>query len=223
MDFSSMTQYLPLYYRSIGVTLLATLLSLLLGFIIAIPLTLCKISNNKFFNGFAKVYTSIFRGVPLLVQIMIAYFGIPQLFNYKITSMQAGVLTFALNSAAFLSENLRGGIMAVDEGQWEAAESLAIPYYKMMKDIIFPQAMKSILPSLVNESINLLKNTSLVSTIGLVDILRTGQMVMNATYKAFEPLLISAVFYYILVTGISLLAGQLERMVNKSDRNKQTV
>lgn len=192
---------------------------MILSFVIAIPLTLMKISNKKFLSSFGDFYTSVFRGVPLLVQITLVYFATPQIFNYNITATQASVLTFAFNSAAFLSENLRGGILAVDIGQWEAAKSLAIPYSKMMKDIIIPQAMKSVLPSLVNESINLLKNTSLVATIGMVDILRTGQLVMNSTYRAFEPLLVSALIYYVLVTAVSIFSKRLERLVSKSDRN----
>ena len=218
LDFSVIPKYMPLVFKSFGMTLQITGLSLLLGFVIAIPLTLCKISRSRVLRGIAYFYTSIFRGVPQLVQLFLVYFAVPQLFAYKITAMQASVLAFACNSAAFLSENLRGGIQAVDAGQREAAIALGVPYPRMMCDIIFPQAIKSTLPSVINEIINLLKGTSLVATIGLVDIMRTAQLGMNSTYKAFEPFLVSALIYYIIVMLLTLLAHLVERKVHKSDK-----
>ena len=123
-----------------------------------------------------------------------------------------------MNSAAYISESMRGGINAIDRGQYEAAMALGVPYTPMMKDIILPQAIKSVLPSLVNEFIGLLKNTTLIASIGLVDLLRTGQLIQAATYRAFEPFFAIAVFYYLLVMILSYCGKLLERKVNKSDR-----
>ena len=216
LDFGMMGKYMPYLFRSLQVTLQLTAASLLLGILLAIPLSLIKLSRFRAVRAVGTFYTSIFRGVPLLVQIFIVYFGLPQ-FGLTMDAFQAGCVTFALNSAAYISESLRGGIMAVDAGQREAAMALGISYGKTMKDIIFPQAIKSVMPSLVNEFIGLLKNTTLISTIGLVDVLRAARMIVSDTFRAFEPLLTAAVFYYVMVMAISFLGKKLEKWVNKSD------
>ena len=216
LDFGMMGKYMPYLFRSLQVTLQLTAASLLLGILLAIPLSLIKLSRFRAVRAVGTFYTSIFRGVPLLVQIFIVYFGLPQ-FGLTMDAFQAGCVTFALNSAAYISESLRSGIMAVDAGQREAAMALGISYGKTMKDIIFPQAIKSVMPSLVNEFIGLLKNTTLISTIGLVDVLRAAQMIVSDTFRAFEPLLTAAVFYYVMVMAISFLGKKLEKWVNKSD------
>ena len=216
LDFGMMGKYMPYLFRSLQVTLQLTAASLLLGILLAIPLSLIKLSRFRAVRAVGTFYTSIFRGVPLLVQIFIVYFGLPQ-FGLTMDAFQAGCVTFALNSAAYISESLRGGIMAVDAGQREAAMALGISYGKTMKDIVFPQAIKSVMPSLVNEFIGLLKNTTLISTIGLVDVLRAAQMIVSDTFRAFEPLLTAAVFYYVMVMAISFLGKKLEKWVNKSD------
>ena len=217
IQMSMMVKWLPLFFRGMKLTIQLTIATLILGIIFSIPLALIKLSRWKPLQWLGAFYTSVFRGVPLLVQIFMVYFGLPQ-FGISLNAWQAGCLTFALNSAAYISESLRGGIAAVDAGQREAAQALGIPYGKMMRDIIFPQAIKSVLPSLVNEFISLMKNTTLISTIGLADILRDAQMVVSTTYRAFEPYLTAAIFYYVLVMVISFLGKQLEKVVNKSDK-----
>ena len=218
LDFSIILNWLPQFGSALLVTLETTVCSLLLGLLLSIPLSLCKIANIRPLQWFASFYTSIFRGVPLLVQVFMMYFGIPLVFPVKFTAFQAGTLVFAMNSAAYISESMRGGIKAIDRGQYEAAMALGVHYGPMMKDIILPQAIKSVLPSLVNEFISLLKNTTLIASIGLVDILRVGQLIQGATYRAFEPFFVISVFYYILVMTLSRLGVLLERRVNKSDR-----
>lgn len=218
LDFSIILNYIPAFGQALLVTLEVTVCSLLLGILFSIPLSLCKISNLKPLQWFASFYTSIFRGVPLLVQVFMMYFGVPLVTPLKLTAFQAGTLVFSMNSAAYISESMRGGIKAIDRGQYEAAMSLGVHYGAMMKDIILPQAIKSVMPSLVNEFISLLKNTTLISSIGLVDILRVGQQIQSRTYRAFEPFFAIAVFYYILVMILSFLGKLLERWVNKSDR-----
>jgi ABC-type amino acid transport system permease subunit len=153
-----------------------------------------------------------------MVQVFMMYFGIPLVTGLKFTAFSAGTIVFAMNSAAYISESMRGGIMAIDRGQYEAAMALGVRYPSMMKDIILPQAIKSILPSLVNEFIGLLKNTTLIASIGLVDILRVGQLIQGATYRAFEPFFVISLFYYVLVMALSSMGKLLERWVNKSDR-----
>ena len=218
LDFSIIIKWLPAFGDAILVTLRTTICSLMLGLVISIPLSLCKIANFKPAQWFASFYTSVFRGVPLLVQVFMMYFGVPLILPVRFTAFQAGVLVFAMNSAAYISESLKGGINAIDKGQYEAAMALGVQYPSMMKDIILPQAIKSVLPSLVNEFISLMKNTTLIASIGLVDILCVGQQIQARTYRAFEPFFAIAVFYYALVMLLSALGKVLERMVNKSDR-----
>ncbi len=218
LDFSIIVRYLPMFGEGLLVTLKVTFCSLLLGLLLSIPLSLCKISNVRVLQMFAAFYTSIFRGVPILVQVFMMYFGIPLATGLKFSAFQAGTIVFAMNSAAYISESMRGGILALDKGQYEASMALGVRYPSMMKDIVLPQAIKSVLPSLVNEFIGLLKNTTLIASIGLVDILRVGQLIQSATYRAFEPFFVISVFYYILVMGLSFVGKMLEKWVNKSDR-----
>lgn len=207
---------IPFIAEGILVTLQFTLISAFFGFLWGIVLALFKISTIKPLNLFAKVYTSVFRGTPLLLQIALVYYATPQLTGYNIPALLAGVITFTLNSGAYISETIRGGILAVDKGQREAALSLGVPYQPMMKDIILPQAVKNILPSLVNESIALLKDSSLVSTIGVVDVLRRAQIVGAEKYIYFEPLLVAGLIYYVLVMLLTWGGSKLERRLQRS-------
>ncbi|SFI36116.1 polar amino acid transport system substrate-binding protein [Paenibacillus sp. UNC496MF] len=217
IDFSSLDGYTGFILRGTLVTLLFTLVSALLGFIWGTILSLFKLSTVKPLQWFATVYTSVFRGTPLLLQLVLIYYATPQLTGYDIPALLAAGLAFGLNSAAYLSETIRGGIMAVDRGQREAAMALGIPYRTMMVSIIFPQAVKNILPALVNECVALIKESSLVSVIGVADLLRRASEVQAATYRAFESLLFVGAIYYVLVLVLTSLARLLERRLRRSD------
>lgn len=217
IDFSTLNGYVPFILRGIFVTLLFTLVSALLGFIWGTVLSLFKLSSIKPLKWFSTAYTSIFRGTPLLLQLILIYYATPQLFHFDIPALMAAGLAFGLNSAAYLSETIRGGIMAVDRGQREAAMALGIPYRTMMISIIFPQAVKNILPALVNECVALVKESSLVSVIGVSDLLRRASVVQAASYRAFEPLLLAGAIYYVLVLILTSLARLLERRMRRSD------
>ena len=217
LDFTILTDYLPMLGQAVLLTLEFTLLSTVVGFLWGIVLSLIKISKIKPLVMFAQFYTSIFRGTPLLVQLMLIYYATPQLFNYQITALQAGVLTFGLNSAAYISESIRGGILSVDKGQWEAAMSLGVPKHKLLMDIVFPQAFKNTLPSLVNESIALLKDSSMVSIIGVADTMRWASLIQAKTFRAFEAFIVAAVVYYVLVMALTTLGRYMERRVRVSD------
>jgi His/Glu/Gln/Arg/opine family amino acid ABC transporter permease subunit len=179
-------------------------------------LSLCKISSIKPLYWFGLAYTSVFRGTPLLVQLSLIYFATPQLTGYNISGFEAGVITFSLNSGAYISEVIRAGILAIDKGQTEAAMSLGVTYRPMMIDVILPQAIKNILPALVNESIALLKDSALVSTIGAQDLLRRAQIVGAEKYVYFEPLLLVAVIYYLMVMILTVSSTILENRLRRS-------
>ncbi len=217
LDFSKIAPNIPYILGGIGVTLSFTVVSALLGFTWGTVLSIFKISNIKPLKWFADFYTSIFRGTPLLVQLSLIYFATPQLIGYAIPPFLAGVITFALNSAAYSSETIRGGILGVDKGQREAAMTLGVAYPLMMWDIVLPQAFKNILPALVNESIALLKDSSLVSTVGALDILRRGQVVAAEKFIYFEPLIFVALIYYAMVISLTWVAQRFERRMRKSD------
>ena len=217
LDFGRIKPDIPFILAGIPVTLIFTISSVLLGLVWGSALSLCKISGVKPLQWFSFAYTTIFRGTPLLLQLSLVYFATPQLTGYNITPYQAGVLTFTLNSGAYMSETIRAGIQAVDKGQAEASLSLGIPYWLMMWDVIMPQALKNILPALVNETISLLKDSSLVSTIGVVEILRAAQIVGANKYIYFEPLLFAGLIYYILVMGLTYAASTLETRLRRSE------
>ncbi|BAZ33888.1 polar amino acid ABC transporter inner membrane subunit (plasmid) [Cylindrospermum sp. NIES-4074] len=217
LDFTRIIPDIPFILKGIPLTLLFTLLSVFLGLIWGTVLSLCKIIGIKPLTWVANAYTSVFRGTPLLLQLALVYYATPQLTGYQISALEAGVLTFTLNSGAYMSETIRGGIQAVDKGQSEAAMSMGVPYWLMMRDIILPQALKNILPALVNETIGLLKDSALVSTIGVVEILRSAQIVGANKYIYFEPLLFAGLIYYVLVMGLTFSASVLERRLRQGE------
>lgn len=219
LDFAQVIPSMPFLLGGIIVTLKYTLLSVTLGFFLGIFLALMRLSNIKALDCFSAAYTSIFRGTPLLVQLMLIYFGAPRAIGYTVTPFEAGVVTFSLNSGAYVSEIIRAGIQAVDRGQFEAAKALGIPYTIAMKDLILPQAIKNILPALVNEMVNLLKESSLISVIGEMDLLRRARIISAEKFIYFEPLIIVAALYYIMVVCLASFAGVLERKLQRSDRN----
>lgn len=217
LNFGVLKDYIPYMLRGIYVTLLFTIVSALFGFILGTILSLFKISDIKPLKWFATVYTSVFRGTPLLLQLFLIYYATPQILQYDISPLLAAGLAFGLNSAAYLSETIRAGIMAVDRGQREAALALGIPYRTMMISIIMPQALRTILPALVNECVALLKESSLVSVIGVQDVMRRANVIQATEFRAFEALLFAGAIYYVLVLVLTSLAHLLERRLRRSD------
>ena len=189
------------------VTAAALAIALVLGFIIAV---LKVVPCRPLPRALLDFYTSIFRGVPLIVLFM-AYFATPQLTGYKISMFAAGVITLGLNGSATVSETVRGGNAGVDRGQYDAARAIGLPYGTMMRLIVIPQALRSVIPALVNEVITVLKSSSLVATIGLLDMMRAAQSVQALTYRAFEPFLAVAVVYYLIVMALTAAGHAVER------------
>lgn len=216
LDFERIWPSVPYIFQGIQVTLAYTSVSLFLGFLWGTFLALFKVSHLKPLAWLASFYTSIFRGTPLLLQLILIYYAVPQLTGYNISIWEAGILTFTLNSGAYVAEHIRGGINAVDKGQMEAALSLGISYPFIMKDIILPQAIRTILPSLVNEAVDLLKESTLISVIGGADILRRATIVASEKYLYFEPLLIAGALYYVLVMILTTAARILEKKLKRS-------
>jgi arginine/lysine/histidine transport system permease protein len=217
LDFTAILPSLPYILKGIGVTLKIVLVAGLLGFAFGIVLAIFKISKSKALNWFADAYTSIFRGTPLILQLMIIYYGLPQLIGFEIASYTAAVASFSLNSAAYISEIIRAGILAVDKGQKEAAMALGVPGERMMRDIILPQAMKNILPALMNEFITLTKESAIVTVIAVDDIMRRSYIVGGDQYRFFEPLIFAGLIYYVLVISLTMIGKIVERRLRQSD------
>ncbi|MEI4768138.1 amino acid ABC transporter permease [Psychrobacillus sp. FJAT-51614] len=217
LDFTTVLPSIPYILEGIGITLQIVLAATVIGFLLGILLALFKIGRIKLLRWIADVYTSIFRGTPLVLQLMIIYYAIPQLLDIQIDPIPAAILAFGLNSGAYISEIIRGGINAVDKGQQEAALALGIPYFKMMKDIILPQALKNILPALMNEFITLNKESAIVTVIGALDIMRRAYVVGGSTFRYLEPLLIAGVIYYIMTLILTFLGKMLEKRMRRSD------
>lgn len=209
----------PFFYiaSGISVTLSYALISLffgvLLGSLIAI---IRKIYAGKILDFIFGFYVSLFRGTPLLVQIMIIYWVLPELLGFDIGPFVAGLIAFSLNSSAYVSEIIKSGINAIDPGQFEAAEALNIGKFATMHEIILPQVMKNILPALVNEMVDLVKESSIVSMIGALDIMKRAQNVASVSSSYMQPLLIAALYYYVIVQILTYLATRLEK---KNDQN----
>lgn len=217
LDFAQIVPSIPFILDGIWVTLKFVTVSAIIGFILGVILSIFKISKLSILKWFADAYTSVFRGTPLILQLAIVYFAVPQLTGYNISAYLAGTLAFGLNSGAYISEIIRAGILAVDKGQREAAEALGIPFQKMMAKIILPQAMKNILPALMNEFISLTKESAIISTIGVMDIMRRSQIVGADTYKYFEPFLIAGLIYYLMVITLTFAGKVVERRLAVSD------
>ncbi|MBT2693375.1 amino acid ABC transporter permease [Bacillus sp. ISL-55] len=217
LDFTAILPSLPYILKGIGVTLKIVLVAGLLGFAFGIVLAIFKISKSKALNWFADAYTSVFRGTPLILQLMIIYYGLPQLIGFEIASYTAAVASFSLNSAAYISEIIRAGILAVDKGQKEAAMALGVPGERMMRDIILPQAMKNILPALMNEFITLTKESAIVTVIAVDDIMRRSYIVGGDQYRFFEPLIFAGLIYYVMVITLTMIGKAVERRLRQSD------
>lgn len=217
LDFTAILPSLPYIIKGIGVTLKIVLVAGLLGFAFGIILAIFKISSSKTLNWFADLYTSVFRGTPLILQLMIIYYGAPQIIGFEIAAYTAAVISFSLNSGAYISEIIRAGILAVDKGQKEAAMALGVPNKRMMWDIILPQAMKNILPALMNEFITLTKESAIVTVIAVDDIMRRAYIVGGEQYRFFEPLIIAGLIYYLMVISLTFIGKAVERRMRQSD------
>lgn len=216
MDFSVVVPYESLFWSGLLVTLEVTGAALVLAFALGAVIAVLKVLPCRPLRAVLDFYTSIFRGVPLIVLLFIAYFATPQLTGYKISMFTASVLTLGLNGSATVSETLRGGIEGVGRGQYDAARALGLSYPTMMIRIIIPQALRSVVPALMNEVITVLKSSSLVATIGLMDLMRAAQSVQALTYRAFEPFLVVAVAYYLIVMALVAVGKRLERRLRES-------
>lgn len=207
--------------NGLGNTLLITLFAVIIGIVLGTLVALIKVANGndkkkfRFLNVICNVYLTVIRGTPIIVQLMIMWYIILQSAN--VNKLVAAIFAFGINSGAYVAEVIRSGIQSVDKGQIEAGRSLGLNQRDTMVKIVFPQALKNVLPAIGNEFIALLKETSVAGYIAIQDLTKGGDTIMSMTYDPFTPLLTVAGIYLLIVMGLTTLLGKLERRLHRSD------
>lgn len=212
--------YSGMLLESLGQTMLLTLLSLIFAFVIGLIFGLMNVSKNKVLNFIGTLYVDAVRGVPLIVLAYFIYFGIPAgikaagVINFKLTALQAGTIALSMNAGAYMAEIFRAGIQSVDKGQMEAARSLGLSYGKAMQKVVLPQAIRTMVPSIINQFIISLKDTSILSVIGFPELTKAGNIIAGNTFAVLQVWAIVAVMYMIVITILSKIAKRVERRLN---------
>ena len=204
-----------LLFDGLGLTLQITLYALCMGVVIGVVIAVARIMKIKVLSQIAQFYVDIIRGTPIVVQLVIIYYAV--LADSSLPKTMVASIAFAINCGAYVSELIRGGILAVDQGQMEAARSLGLSWFQSMRFVVIPQAVKNILPALVNEAIALLKETAIAGYIALDDLTRAGNIIRSVNFDPYTPFLIVAIIYLYCTTTLSVFAGMLERRMRASD------
>jgi polar amino acid transport system permease protein len=202
---------LPILLKGLQVTLYIFLIAILLGFLIGLVIALLRLAPLKILNWIAKGYVDTIRGTPFIVQLFFIYFGVNSLQVISLNSTTAGIITVAINAGAYFAEIIRAGIQSIDKGQTEAARSIGFTSAQTMRYIVLPQAFRRMLPTITNQSIISLKDTSLLSVIGIADLTQQGQIQASATFEAFKIWLAVGIIYFIIIYLLTLLANFVER------------
>lgn len=225
MDFiRTINEATPLLLDGIKLTILISLLSILIGMVIGFISCIMGMSKNWLLKGISAVYVWIIRGTPMIVQAFIIYFGVPQLIqmfspDFRIEAFTAGVITLSLNAGAYLSEIFRGGISAIPIGQTEAARSLGLSKTRTMIKVVLPQAIKVAIPSMVNQFIITVKDTSILSVIGLAEVVNKAKVYVGKSYQFFASYILVAVYYLIVISILMLISKYLEKKMSYGRKN----
>ena len=204
-----------LIISGLKITLLIAFFAVLIGTVLGCIFALMKVSHNKILKGIAEVYTTVLRGIPLATQLMIFYFVVFAPLGWD--RLIVAIISYGINSGAYCTEIFRSGIQGVDRGQTEAGRSLGLSSWQTLFKIVLPQALKAVLPTYTSEFIVLIKETSVASFIAVTDLTKSGDMIRNATYNAWIPLLTCAIIYLILTLGLTKLFAKLEKRLAKSN------
>ncbi len=227
INFTFLPKYISFFIQGIEYTLLVSIVSVLISVVPALMLALMRLSKNWFIRSLSGIYIAVFRSTPLLVQLALVYYG---LFNFiKIPSYHLfgfinlamfipGVVALALNSAAYVAEIFRAGILAVDSGQNEAARSLGLSASMSMAYVVLPQAIKNILPALANEMVTMVKESSILSTLGMVELMWAAKTVSATTYITIGPYVLAALMYFCINYPASKAIEVIERRMRRGDK-----
>ena len=213
--------YGDLLLTAMGQTLLLALCGLFFACMLGLIFGMMSVLKSRVCNIIAAVFVDIIRGVPMIVLAFFVYFGVPMVINdlfnsgFTLSPLQAGTICLALNCGAYMAEIIRGGIQSVDKGQMEAARSLGMPYWRAMRRVVLPQAIRTMIPSIINQFIITLKDTSILSVIGFPELVNTAKNVVAITYKSAQVWFIVGVMYLVIITILSRVAKLVERRLNR--------
>ena len=224
MNFSFLNRYWSFYLIGAKNTVLLALIAVVIGAALGLLLAICRISKSRILRFVSTAYVEFVRGTPLLVQLFIIYYGLQAvgirfpdipvmtaILDINFSDFMSGVITMGLNSAAYVCEIFRSGIQSVDKGQMEAGRSLGLSYGQTLQKIIVPQAIRNVLPALGNEFVVVIKESSIVSIIGIADLMYKANTVRGNTFQPFEPLLVAALVYFLLTFTLSKLLAYIEK------------
>nr|WP_255570423.1 amino acid ABC transporter permease [Cohnella sp. CFH 77786] len=202
---------MPLLWQGVLITLKIAVVSLLIAFVIGLIAGLMSTSRSRILRGAATVYVDIIRGTPLLVQIFFIYFGLPVFLDIRISAEIAGIAAVSLNAGAYIAEVFRAGIVSIDKGQVEAARSLGLSGWKTMRLVVLPQAIRRMIPAFVNQFIVSIKDTSLLSVIGIQELTQSGEIIISTNFRSFEIWGTVGIFYFVIIYLLTRLSRLIER------------
>ena len=211
--FGLLKDSMPSLMKGLQMTLILTVVSLIIASILGIIFGLLRVVKNKMLRAIGTIYVDIFRGTPLIVQAFFIYFGIPAALDFRISAIAAGLITLSLNAGAYMAEIVRGGIESVDKGQMEAARSLGLPYSKAMRKVVLPQAIRLMIPSFINQFIITLKDTSILSIIGINELTQSGKIIIARNLESFQMWLIVGAIYFIIIMILTKVSNIMERRI----------
>ena len=211
--FGLLKESMPSLLKGLQMTLILTVVSLIIASILGIIFGLLRVSHLKVLRAIGTIYVDIFRGTPLIVQAFFIYFGIPAALDFRISAVAAGIIILSLNAGAYMAEIVRGGIESVDKGQMEAARSLGLPYKKAMAKVILPQAIRLMIPSIINQFVITLKDTSILSIIGINELTQSGKIIIARNLESFQMWLIVGIIYFIIIMILTKVSNRMERKI----------
>ena len=226
-EFRVVREYLfnDVVLEGVWITLQVAVLAQIIGVVLGVMFALMRVSGNRALQFAAGFYVWLFRGTPALLQLLILYFGIPQLFGNQtltteLTAFRAAIIAFGINEGAYMTEIMRAGILSVESGQMDAARSVGMTQLQAMRRVILPQAMRVVVPPTGNEFIALLKNSSVAFTIGLVELLGAVNLIYSVNFKIMELLVVAGIWYLVITTVFSLAQAEIERLLAIADRDR---
>jgi polar amino acid transport system substrate-binding protein len=213
--FGLLKSTFPILMIGLKMTLILTVVSIAIALVLGIIFGLLRVSRSIVLRAIGTTYVDIFRGTPLLVQAFFIYFGIPSALGFQMSALTAGIITLSLNAGAYMTEIVRGGIQSVDKGQMEAARSLGIGYLPAMRKVILPQAIRTMIPSYINQFVITLKDTSILSVIGIAELTQTGRIIIARNFQSFTMWLIIGIIYFVVIMALTKLSDRVEKRLVK--------
>ena len=205
----------PILMAGLKMTVILTVVSIAIALVLGVIFGLMRVSRAIWLRAIGTTFVDIFRGTPLLVQAFFIYFGVPSALEFQMSALTAGIITLSLNAGAYMTEIVRGGILSVDKGQMEASRSLGIGYLPTMRKVILPQAIRTMIPSYINQCVITLKDTSILSVIGIAELTQTGRIIIAGNFQSFKMWLIIGIIYFVVIMALTKLSDRLEKRIVK--------